>query len=88
MFAQGIILILIVIGFCYGVWRLIILPRFPVTKEEPDHVKILEEKLEKLQEMKEELESAREEKEVTKEIRDVDDEIEDLIKEIQRIENA
>jgi len=88
MFAQGIILILLIVGFCWGVWRLIILPRFPLEREVPEHVEILEEKLKKLQMLREELECAKEEKEATEEIIDLDDEIEQLIREIKRIENA
>lgn len=88
MFAQGIILILLIIGFCWGVWRLIIFPRLPEEQEVPEHIEILEEKLEKLQMLKEELECAKEEKEVTEELKNLDGDIEDLIKEIKRIENA
>ncbi len=88
MFAQGIIGLLVFVGFAFLVWKFLIEPRLPSNKDLPEGVQILEEKLDRLQSLREELEHAKEEKEVTEELKGMDVEIEDLIKEIKRIENA
>ena len=88
MFAQGIIGLLILVGFCYLVWKLIIEPRLPNDKDLPEGVQILQEKLDKLNLMREEYEAAIEEKEVTEKMKEIDEEIARVIGEIKNIENA
>lgn len=87
MFAHGIIILLILIGGFYAVWKFFLLPIIEKHEEEvPEHVKILNEKLEKAQLLREELEAVKKEKDVTSEIIDADAEIEALIKEIAFME--
>ena len=88
MFAAKIIGILLLVGALWMVVKYLIFPRLPESQKVPEHVDILEEKLERLASLKEELECATEEKEVTKETKQLDREIEELIKEIKDIENA
>lgn len=88
MFAQFIIIILLIIGFLFLVWKVVIEPRVKDEKKEPEHIVILEAKLEKLYEMQEEYESIKEEREVTGQMKVLDEEIDNILEEIKKIENA
>lgn len=88
MFAQGIIFLLVAVGFAYLVYKFIIEPRLPDDKNLPEGVQILQEKLDKLNLMREEYEAAIEEKEVTEKMKEIDEEIARVIGEIKNIENA
>jgi len=88
MFASYVLLLLLIVGFFYGVYRIIIAPRLPDEKCVPEYLQVLEEKLEKLTDLREELEAVREEKEVTQQILDLDAEIDGIIEQIKAIENA
>jgi len=88
MFAQGIIGLLILVGFCFLVYKFIIEPRLPDTKNQPEGIQILSDKLEKLKEMREEYEAAIQERDVTGQMKVIDEEIEEIIREIKNIENA
>jgi hypothetical protein len=88
MFAAKIIGILLLVGALWMIVKYLIFPKLPESQKVPEHIEILEEKLERLTALKEELECAKEEKEVTEEMIDLDGEIEVLIEEIKRIENA
>jgi len=88
MLAAKIITFLLIVGGLWLVVKYLIFPRLPEEQPIPEHVKILEDKLEKLQEMREEYDSVKMEKDVTSQIKAIDDEIESLIQEIKTIENA
>ena len=85
---QAILTFLILLGGCFLVWKFVISPRIPDEPNEPDHMKILEDKLEKLEEIRAEYESVREEKEVTTQLKEIDEDIENILREIKNIENG
>ena len=88
MLAAKIITLLLLIGGAWLVVKYLIFPRLPEEQPIPEHLKILEGKLEKLQEMRDEYESVKMEKDVTGQMKEIDSEIENLIEEIKNIENA
>ncbi len=88
MLFQAIFTILILLGACYAIWKFLIEPRLPDNEdqEQPEHLKILNKKLEELEKLRDEYENVKTEREVTEQLKDLDTQIDLLIKEIRKIE--
>lgn len=86
MFAQFILTILIFVLAGFGIWKFLVEPMMDKEQEEPEHLKILNEKLEKAELLRSELEAVKQEKDVTSQIVEADAEIEALLSEISYME--
>ena len=87
MFFQGIFTLLLFIGGLWVIWKFLISPYIDDKKQEPEHTKILKEKLEELKAMKQEYEDVKIEVDITERLKGLDAEIEKCIKDIKSIEN-
>lgn len=88
MLAAKIITFLLIVGGLWLAVKYLIFPRLPEEQPVPEHVTVLENKLELLQEMRDEYESVKMERDVSGQIKEIDGEIEELIEQIKNIENA